>query len=97
MLKYSGALKGSLYGLIGLQLVGLASSLVVGPNPLSMMIFSSTSYITVGLFSMFIAYDTHVAIKMYEEGQPDQLQASIQFILDLWNIFTSLLRIFSSQ
>jgi len=65
MLGYGRVLSGSLLGLIGLQLVGLLSSMFMGPNPLSMLLFSATNYVGVGLFSILIAYDTHVAIKMY--------------------------------
>lgn len=97
MLKYSGVLGGSLLGLIGLQLIGLAASFIIGPNPYSLLLFSSSNYIAVGLFTAFIAYDTHVAIKQYELGTPDHLGMTSQFLLDLWNIFTSLLRIFSSN
>jgi FtsH-binding integral membrane protein len=71
MLKYSGVLFGSLLGLIGLQLVGLASMFFTGPNAFSMLLLNSSNYIAVGLFSAFIVYDTHVAIKMYELKQPD--------------------------
>lgn len=65
MLNYGGVLSGSLLGLIGLQLIGLISSLVVGPNAFSSLLFRADSYIGIGLFSAFIAYDTHLAIKMY--------------------------------
>lgn len=95
MLRYSGVLMGSLVGLIGLQLVGLASALVVGPNPFSLLLFNASNYIGIGLFSVFIAYDTHVSIKMYENGEPDQIGMATQFLLDIWNIFTDLLRIFT--
>ncbi len=97
MLRYGGVLGGSLLGLIGLQLAGLGASLIIGPNPFSMMMFNASSYISVGLFSAFILYDTHMAIKMYEMGQPDHIGMATQFLLDIWNIFTSLLRIFSSN
>lgn len=97
MLGYGRALTGSLIGLIGLQLLGLGASFFMGPNPFSLMMMKSSSYIAVGLFTAFIAYDTHFAIKMYEMNQPDHLGASVQFLLDFWNIFTSLLRIFSSD
>jgi FtsH-binding integral membrane protein len=97
MLRYGGVLKGSLFGLLGLQIVGLISSLVVGPNPFSLMLFNASNYVAVGLFSAFIVYDTHVAIKMYELGQPDQIGMATQLLLDVWNIFISLLRIFSSK
>lgn len=66
MLRYGKVLGGSLLGLIGLQIIGLASTLIVGPNPYSMLLFSASNYISVGLFTAFIAYDTHCAIRMYE-------------------------------
>ncbi|XP_031472653.1 uncharacterized protein LOC116245062 [Nymphaea colorata] len=97
MLKYSGVLFGSLLGLIGLQLGGLAAAMIMGPNVFSTMMLSGSSYIAVGLFSAFILYDTHVAIKMYEQGTPDHLGMATQFLLDIWNIFISLLRIFSEK
>lgn len=97
MLGYGKVLGGSLLGLIGLQLIGLGSAFFMGPNAFSMMLLNSSSYLAVGLFTAFIAYDTHVAIKMYEMQQPDHLGASMQFLLDFWNILTSLLRIFSSS
>lgn len=65
MLRYGGVLGGSLLGLIGLQLAGLGASLIMGPNPFSMMMLNASSYMAVGLFSAFLLYDTHVAIKMY--------------------------------
>jgi FtsH-binding integral membrane protein len=97
MLKYSGVLFGSLLGLIGLQVAGLAAALIVGPNPFSLLLFNASNYITIGLFTAFIAYDTHVAIKLYETGEPDHLGMASNFLLDLWNIFTALLRIFSKD
>lgn len=65
MLKFGGVLTGSLLGLIGLQLVGMASALIVGPNAFSGLLFNASNYIAVGLFSTLIAYDTHMAIKLY--------------------------------
>ena len=97
MLGYGGALMGSLFGLIGLQIVGLLASLFMGPNPLSMMLFRADNYLGIALFSVFIAYDTHQAIKMYEEKQADHLGMSIQFLLDFWNILVRLVSIFSQR
>ena len=65
MLGYGKVLMGSLLGLIGLQLAGLGAAFFMGPNPFSLMAFKSSNYIALGLFSIFIAYDTHFAIKMY--------------------------------
>jgi FtsH-binding integral membrane protein len=97
MLSYGRVLGGSLLGLIGLQVVGLGAMFFMGPNPMSMLLLNSSSYIAVGLFTAFIAYDTHVAIKMYESGIPDHLGVATSFMLDFWNILVSLLRIFTSD
>ena len=66
MLGYGRLLSGSLFGLIGLQLVGLLTTMAIGPNAFSSFLFTADNYIGIGLFSALIAYDTHVAIKMYE-------------------------------
>ena len=97
MLGYGRVLMGSLIGLIGLQLAGLGATFFLGPNLFSLMMMKSSSYLAVGLFTVMIAYDTHFAIKMYEMKEPDHIGAATQFLLDFWNIFTSLLRIFSSN
>jgi len=97
MLGYGKALMGSVLGLIGLQVVGLISTVFVGPNIFAMTLMSASNYIAVGLFTALIAYDTHVSIKMYEEGKADHIGMAVQFLLDFWNILTSLVRIFSSN
>jgi FtsH-binding integral membrane protein len=65
MLGYGRLLSGSLLGLIGLQLAGLLTTMAIGPNAFSTFLFTADNYIGIGLFSALIAYDTHVAIKMY--------------------------------
>ena len=95
MLGFGGVLLGSLFGLIGLQLVGLLSAVFMGPNALSTLLFSANNYLGIGLFSIMIAYDTHVAMKMYELREADHLGMSIQFLLDFWNILIRLVSIFS--
>jgi FtsH-binding integral membrane protein len=65
MLGYGRILGGSLMGLIGIQLAGLLSTLVIGPNAFASLLFSVDSYFSIALFTGFVAYDTHVAIKSY--------------------------------
>ena len=97
MMKIGPILGGSLLGLIALQLVGLVGHLIVGPNILSTLLFRADNYLGILLFSGFIAYDTHVAIKNYEAGNADHLSMSVQFLLDVWNIFIRLLHIFGNR
>jgi FtsH-binding integral membrane protein len=97
MLSLGKVFTGSLFGLIGLQILGLLSSMIMGPNLFSIMLLKGTTYMSVGLFSALIAYDTHVSIKMYELGQADHVGMAAQFVLDFWNVLMSLIRIFSDK
>lgn len=97
MLSYGRLFGGSLMGLIGLQIVGLISAAFMGPNPLSSLLFSANNYLGIGLFSALIAYDTHVAIKMYEMKEADHLGMAVQFLLDFWNILVRIVSIFINR
>ena len=97
MLGMGGVLMGSLLGLIGLQVVGLLTAAFTGPNALSTLLFSANNYLGIGLFSALIAYDTHVAIKMYEMREADHLGMSVQFLLNFWNILLRFMSIFTNR
>jgi FtsH-binding integral membrane protein len=97
MLSYGKILGGSLFGLIGLQLVGLGSLFFTGPNPFAYMLLNASTYVSAGLFTIFVAYDTHLAVRMYEQNMPDSLGLAVNFVLDFWNIFVSILRMLSNQ
>ena len=93
MLGYGRLFSGALLGLIGLQLIGLGALFFTGPNIVSTMLFRADTYLGILLFSGFIAYDTHVAIKFYESGNADHLGMSTQFLLDFWNILIRVVQI----
>lgn len=97
MLGYGRVFMGGLLGLIGMQLIGLGAAFFMGPNPLSLMLFRADTYLGILLFSGFIAYDTHTAIKEYESGNADHLGTSIQFVLDFWNILVRVISIFMNR
>jgi FtsH-binding integral membrane protein len=97
MLSAGRILGGSLLGLIGLQLVGLLSFLITGPNAFSSLLFRADNYLGILLFSGFVAYDTHVAIKSYEMGYADHLGISIQFIMNIWNILMRVISIMTDN
>ena len=88
---------GSLLGLIGLQLVGLLTAAFSGPNALSTLLFSANNYLGIGLFSALIAYDTHVAIKMYEMREAVHLGMAIQFLLNFWSVLLRFISIFCNR
>jgi FtsH-binding integral membrane protein len=62
VLGYGRILMGSLIGLIGMQIIGLCSLAIMGPNSLSMLLFSAQNYLGIELFTALIGYDTHVAM-----------------------------------
>jgi FtsH-binding integral membrane protein len=97
MLGFGGVLMGSLLGLIGLQLVGLLTTVFMGPNAFSTILFKADNYLGIGLFSILIAYDTHVAIKMYEMREADHIGMATQFLLDFWNILIRIVSIFINR
>ena len=66
---------------------------VIGPNMFSSIVYRADTFLGVGLFTAFVAYDTHMAIKSYEEGYADHLLVSVDFILDFWNIMVRVIQI----
>jgi len=95
LLSWGSSLVSGLLGLIGLNIAGLLTGLVMGPNLFTAMCFRAETFIGVGLFSALVAYDTHVALKAYREGYADHLGVSVDFILDFWNILTRVVQILS--
>lgn len=94
--KLSGVLTGGLFGLIGMSLVSLGSYLIMGPNPLSYALMRVEPYLALGIFSGFIAYDTHQAIESYKLGDYDHLGASVQMYLNVVNLLSAIIRIVMS-
>jgi len=94
--KFRGILTGGLFGIIGMSLVSLGSYLIMGPNPLSYALMRIEPYIALGLFSGFIAYDTHQAIENYKLGDYDHLSSSVQMYLNVVNLLSSFIRIVMS-
>lgn len=93
LLSLGSSLYAGLFGLIGLQLAGLLTQLCIGPNLFTFLCHRADTFIGVGIFTAFIAYDTHVAMKNYESGNADHLGTSIDFALDFWNILTRVAQI----
>ena len=96
-------LRGPLVGALGVLLVSnlaaIGSAALFGPSAFSALAHRFDLYAGSALFTALIAYDTHVAIKMYDEGVPDHLQVSLDFFLNFTGLFRRLLEIigFSSN
>lgn len=58
LLGWGSGLYAGLLGMIGMNIIGLITSMVIGPNMFSMMCHRADTYIGLGLFSAFVAYDT---------------------------------------
>ena len=60
---------------------------------LSLMAYTADIYSGIGMFAAFVAHDTHLAIKDYEEGNADHLRASMGIFLNFQNILLRMMRI----
>lgn len=90
---WGSALNGGLWGLIGCGLTGIGSTLLFGPNTFSVFMHSIDLYAGIPLFACFVAYDTHKAIEMYKQKDPDHLGCSIQLYLDFTNLLIRMIEI----
>ena len=93
LLVMGPALYGGLFGLIGCGLIAVVSPIFFGPSNFALMFHTIDLYAGVPLFTGFIAYDTHVAIAMYNKGNADHLGCSAQLYLDFINILIRLMEI----
>lgn len=87
------ALTGGLTALVGCGLASLGSAYFGGPKELTMLLHSVHLYAGIPLFTGLIAYDTHLAMEKYKEGDPDHLGTSVSLFLDLMNILTRMIQI----
>jgi len=62
LLSWGSSLRGALFGIIGLQLAGMLTGMVMGPNLFTHICHRADTFIGLGVFSALVAYDTHVAI-----------------------------------
>ena len=86
LLNWRQPLMGGLIGMFGVGLLGIGSQMIFGPNLFSSMIHHVDLYGGIVLFTAFTSYETHAAIKMYQEGDPDHLGCSINVYFDFMNL-----------
>eukprot|EP00943_MAST-04B_sp_MAST-4B-sp1_P002387 g2387.t1 len=89
MLKLGAPLMGGMFALIGISVLSMFY-----PNP---MLYNINLYGGLGLFTVFIAYDTHLAIEDYKQGQRDPLTHAASFFINFMAVFKRLLLIFMSR
>lgn len=86
MMKWKAPLAIGLTALIGIQVVGLVSNLLLGNNMVSEMLHTIDVYGGIGLFTALSIYDSYIARKMYEKNQPDHLLCATTLYLDFMNL-----------
>eukprot|EP00039_Didymoeca_costata_P001418 m.52359 g.52359 ORF g.52359 m.52359 type:complete len:363 (+) comp10787_c0_seq1:126-1214(+) len=88
-LPMGAALGGATMALIGVGIVG-----IFFPSPL---LYNVYLYAGLALFTGFIGYDTQQMIERFRAGDRDYLRHSVDFFIDLLNIFRLLLHMFMSR
>jgi FtsH-binding integral membrane protein len=97
LLSWQVPLMGGLYGLIGVGILGIGAHLLMGPNPISSLLFAVDTYGGIVLFMGITALDTQIAVERYEKGDPDHLGCTIQLYLDFMNILIRIINIMSKN
>ena len=96
LLWLGGPLTGALLTVISIQMISLGAAWIYGPNMISMLAYRTDIYLGTGMFAVFVAYDTHLAVEDYEEGKPDHLLSSMGMFLNFQNIFLRMMKIVAS-
>lgn len=91
------ALNGALYGLVGCGVVGLGSYILLGPNSITLMLSQIDTYAGIPLFALLIVYDTWKAKEYYKNKNPDHMGCSLDLYLDLMNLLTRLINLYSKN
>jgi len=92
---WEATLTGGLVGLIGMNILSIASAMIFGPNVFSYACSKVDLYIGLGLFTAFQAFDTQQAVEEFRRGRYDHLQHVIQFFLNFKNLLIRILTILS--
>jgi len=84
-------------GMIMLMLLGLGGMFVPATSAWAPLLHNISLYGGLGLFTLYIAYDTQVMVAEYEMGQDDHLRHAINLFINFQAIFTRLLMIFGMR
>lgn len=84
---------GGLVAVASLQLAGLGSLLLVGPNPFAALVHSYQPYVGIALFSALTAFDTYDAVEGYQAMAPDHMASAISLYLNALNLLLDFLQL----
>ena len=94
LLTWKAPLMGGLFGLVGVSLSALVGGMIFGHQQLAVQLLHNVDlYGGVGLFSALTAYDTHRAIQVYKDKDPDHLGVATDFYLDFVNLWIRFMEI----
>lgn len=86
MMQWRAPLTVGLFSLLGLQLAGLGTAMIMGPNAFTEMAHNFDIYGGIVLFTGMSIYDSYLARKMYLAGTPDHLGCATTTYLDFMNL-----------
>ena len=84
-------LAGGMIGIFGISIAGMFCPVT---SPWYGVLHSVSLYGGLGIFSLYIAYDTQMMIQDYKEGQRDTHTAALNMFINLKAVFTRFLIIF---
>jgi len=98
MMMLGGVLGGGLLVILAASLAHLLLPLLGVTNPAFLaMLYNVNLYGGLGLFSLFICYDTHNMAQQFALGNDDHVTPAMSMFLNIFNIFVRLLSIFRSD
>jgi FtsH-binding integral membrane protein len=98
MLMLGGVLGGGLLVILAASLAHLLLPLLGVTNPAFLaMLYNINLYGGLGLFSLYICYDTQNMAQQFKDGNEDHVQPALSMFLNLFNIFVRLLAIFRND
>jgi len=98
MLYMGGFLLGGLFAVFGASLASIILPFMGVTNPLFLgALYNVNIYGGLGLFSLFIAYDTQSMIERFKAGDTDHVSPALSMFLNIFQVFVRLLHIFGGS
>jgi len=95
MLYMGGLLMGGIFFLLATSLAGIFLPMLGVTNPAFLgALYNINVYGGLGIFSLFVAYDTQNMIEQYHAGNNDHITPALNMFINLIQIFIRLLEIF---
>jgi len=98
MLYMGGFLLGGLFAVFGASLASVILPFMGVTSPLFLgALYNVNIYGGLGLFSLFIAYDTQSMIERFSSGDTDHVSPALSMFLNIFQVFIRLLHIFGGS